>query len=273
MASLINVVFNQALSDILLKKEDNLFVRIPIPDRGIVSSNQNRIERISTVLDQRDVYEVPWGPKIYIGFYKKCKVFMASAPVGSGSGLMFTELYSAGAQYIVRYGSDDVKSPPQEDKNLIKIIDETDNLFGFELASGLDPNSCGKSLWASSEIIAALSAEALERNLPIEKRVCHHLENYHALRTPEKFSSKRKEALENQLKNLKRDNKKESFDMESAVLFRVAHDFKRHAASVLQTVDKENKNEGPYEGANKEQALEMEKVFTDYVLSALLRLK
>jgi len=273
MTQSIEGALSQSDSDILLEKEDNLFVRVSVPKYGIVSSNQNRIERISTVLDQREAYEVPWGPKIYIGFYKNSKVFMASAPVGSGSGLMFTELYAAGAHYIVRYGSDDVKSPPQEDKNLIKIIDETDNLFGYELASGLDPDSCGKLVGASSEIIAALSTEALERNLPFEKRVCHHLENYHALRTPEKFSSKRREALENQLKNLKRDDKKESFDMESAVLFRVAHDFKRHAASVLQTVDKENKNEGPYEGANKEQALKMEKIFTDYVLSALLRLK
>ncbi|HQS84359.1 MAG: hypothetical protein B7Y25_05390 [Alphaproteobacteria bacterium 16-39-46] len=172
----------------------------------------------------------------------------------------------------MRYGSDDVKSPVSDEKNLIKIIDETDNLYGFERASGLDPSECGKTILASSEIISALSEEALKRNLMVEKRVCHHLENYHALRTPEKFSLKRREALENQLKALKRDDKKESFDMESAVLFRVAKDFKRHAAAVLQTVDKENKNQGPYEGDNKAQVLEMETVFTDYVLSALIRL-
>jgi len=44
---------------------------------------------------------------------------VASAPVGSGSGLMFTELYSAGAEHIVRYGSDDVKNPTKEESNLV----------------------------------------------------------------------------------------------------------------------------------------------------------
>ena len=199
-------------------------------------------------------------------------MFIASAPVGSGSGLMFKELYAAGAQYIIRYGSDDVKNPAPNEKNIIKIIDETDHLYGFSLASGLDLNASGKSVFATPEIVSALTEEALERNLLIEKRVCHHLENYHALRTPEKFSPQRRKVLETQLNSLKRDDKKGSFDMESAVLFRVAQDFKRHAAAVLQTVDKENKSQGPYEGVNQTQALEMEAIFVEYVLSALMRL-
>ena len=61
-------------------------------------------------------------------------------------------------------------------------------------------------------------------------------------------------------------------DMESAVLFRVAQDFGQHAATVLQTVNKEDNKLGPYEGKNKEQAMQMEQVFTDYLLSVLLKL-
>lgn len=259
-------------SHINLVLEDNLFVRIPVPAKGIVCSNQTRAERISKILENIQVYEIPWGPKIYIGNYKNTPMFIASAPVGSGSGLMFTELYSAGAEYIVRYGSDDVKDPKESEKDLIKIVDETDNLFGFNLASGVNKNEWGKSVFASKEIIDALKTEALSRNLNTEMRVCHHLENYHSLRTPNKFSEEREKRLRKQLAAIKRYGKKESFDMESAILFRVAQDFDKHSASVLQTVNKENKKLGPYEGSNKEQALKLEMIFTDYILSALTRI-
>ncbi len=265
--------FVYSQSHINLVRDDNLFVRIPVPKKGIVCSNQTRAERISKILQNVQVYEVPWGPKIFIGNYKNNPMFIASAPVGSGSGLMFTELFSAGAEYIIRYGSDDVKNPKDEEKDMIKIVDETDNLYGFNVASGVDKEEWGKSVFASKEIIDALKAEAQSRNLPVETRICHHLENYHALRTPEKFSQIREQRLRQQLADIKRHDKKESFDMESAILFRVAKDFDKHSASVLQTVNKENKKLGPYEGSNKEHALKLEMVFTDYILSALTRIK
>ena len=53
--------------------------------------------------------------------YKDEPIFIGCAPVGSGAGLLFTELYVAGAQYIIRYGSDDVKAPPSTDSHLVKI--------------------------------------------------------------------------------------------------------------------------------------------------------
>jgi uridine phosphorylase len=255
-----------------LTLQDNLFVRIPVPKKGVVCSNQSRTERISKVLSNLKVYEIPWGPKIYIGDFKGQTVFIASAPVGSGSGLMFTELYSAGAEYIVRYGSDDVKSPSDSEQDLIKVVDETDNLYGFNLASGVPEAEWGKSVFASREILNALEEEASSRKLITEKRICHHLENYHSLRTPSKFSNKRAKNLDAQLKKIKKKDKKESFDMESAVLFRVAKDFEKHAATVLQTVNKENTKEGPYEGSNREKALSLEGLFIDFVLSALLRI-
>jgi uridine phosphorylase len=252
--------------------QDNLFVRIPVPKKGVVCSNQGRVERISKALSNLTTYEVPWGPKIYIGDYKDQSFFIASAPVGSGSGLMFTELYSAGAEYIIRYGSDDLKNPSDQEAFLIKVIDETDNLYGYNIASGVPEEEWGKSIFASVEILEALKTEAQSRNLTIETRVCHHLENYHALRTPEKFIDERAHILMQQLNKIKRRDKKESFDMESAVLFRVAKDFDKHAAAVLQTVNKKNNKEGPYEGENKNQALSLEKIFIDYILSALIRI-
>lgn len=267
---LFNYVYGD--SQIYVTLQDNLFVRIPVPKKGVVSSNQSRVERISKVLNDVKVYEVPWGPKIYIGKYKGQEFFIACAPVGSGSGLVFTELYSAGAEYIVRYGSDDLKNPADYEKDMIKVIDETDNLYGYDIASGVPEEEWGKSIFASTEIIQALKDEARDRNLEVEERVCHHLENYHALRTPEKFSPERSRALQQQLNKIKRNDKKESFDMESAVLFRVAKDFCKHAAAILQTVNKSNNKEGPYEGENRKQALSLEEKFIDYVLSALMRI-
>lgn len=316
---------------ILLTLDDNLFVRIPVPKRGVVCSNQSRVERICSILENRVSYEVPWGPKIFIGEYKGHSFFIASAPVGSGSGLMFTELYAAGAEYIVRYGSDDVKSPGKYEQDIVKIIDEADNLYGFSMASGVPKEEWGKSVYASPVLVKCLRDESARRKLAVETRICHHLENYHSLRTPHKFAPPRESILKTQLAQLEAnkrassvtvaaydksqtvvaDNatindenhtKKSSFDMETAVLFRVAKDFTgyvmteaatdtataigadstrtngekryvhKHAASVLQTVNKESVQTGPYEGANKTAALALEHVFIDFILSALLRL-
>ena len=59
--------------------------------------------------------------------------------------------------------------------------------------------------------------------------------------------------------------------METAVLFRVAKDFGLHAATILQTVDKESPRLSSYEGENYLQAIEAEEgIFFEYVLDALL---
>lgn len=258
-------------SEITLQLEDNLFFRIPIPRKGIVCSNQLRVDRLSHYLENVFCYESAWGPRIYIGEYQGEKIFVASAPVGAGSGLVFTELYAGGAEYIVRYGSDDVPNPTLRDFQVIKVIDETDNLYGFNKASGVPSEEWGKSLFASSCLIAALEEEAIARGLMIERRVCHHLENYYAIRCPEKYPN-RTTVLREQITALARPDRPESWDMESAILFRVAHDFNKHAAAVLQMVNKEDSKMGPYEGKNREKALEQERLFFNYVCSTLLRL-
>ena len=152
------------------------------------------------------------------------------------------------------------------------MIDEADNLFGFNLASGVPASEWGKSVNASPVIIQALEDEATRRNLTIVKRVCHHLENYHAVRNPEKYTT-REPVLRDQKKGLERKDKGESWDMETAVLFRVAADFDKHAAAVLQTVHKENSSIGPYEVKYLKEALQLENdLFFDYIFSTLVRL-
>lgn len=265
---------SEALSkkSVFIRLQDNLFVKAPVPKRGIVCSNQDRIFRLQKILKDTKHFKTSWGTNLFIGTYKGEPFFIVNAPVGSGSGLVFTELFSAGAEYVVRFGSDDVKSPKKYEYQMIKIIDETDNLFGFNKASGVDPKEWGKSVFASPFLLELFTQVAKESGFRVEKRVCHHLENYHSLRTPEKFSPERTKRLKQELASLSRKDKKESFDMESAVLFRVAKDFDLHAISVLQTVDKETRT-GPYSGKNKVMALEQERKIVLFILDTLLKIK
>ena len=122
-------------------------------------------------------------------------------------------------------------------------------------------------------MVKALIKTAEYKGIDHEMRICHHLENYHSLRSPDKFSPKRQERLVAMLKRFEGKAKKESFDMETAVLFQVAKDFELHAATILQTVDKEGLKLRAYEGANFKKALEVEEnIFFNYVLDALLEI-
>ena len=104
-------------------------------------------------------------------------------------------------------------------------------------------------------------------------RICHHLENYHGLRSPDKFSIERTKRLQAILEELKKNPKPASFDMETAVLFRLAKDFGLHAATILQTVKKEDLKLSSYEGENYLEARKVEEnIFFDYVLDALLQI-
>lgn len=259
--------------EIHLTLEDCLFVKYPVPEKGIVCSNYERALRLAKNLNNPDMHKCAWGPFVVIGDYKGEKVFIACASVGTGSGLLFTELFVAGAKYIIRYGSDDVKMPPESDAYLVKIVDEADNLYGFNLQSGVPPEEWGQSVDASAEIVGALVSTAQSKKINHELRICHHLENYHGLRSPNKFSAERNERLQAILDELKKNPKPASFDMETAVLFRVAKDFGLHAATILQTVKKECPKLSSYEGENYQEARKVEEeIFFNYVLDALLNI-
>ena len=261
------------IREINLTLEDCLFVKYSVPEKGIVCSNYERALRLSEKLENTEIHKCAWGPFIIIGDYKGEKVFVGCASVGTGSGLLFTELFVAGAKYIIRYGSDDVKHPPESDAYLVKIVDEADNLYGFNLQSGVDPVEFGQSIQASREIVQSLISTAKSKGIVYEMRICHHLENYHGLRSPDKFSSERQKRLQTILEQLNNNQKPSSYDMETAVLFRVAKDFGLHAATILQTVQKEGAKLSSYEGENYQQARKVEEnIFFGYVLDALVRI-
>lgn len=262
-----------AVKQIYLTLDDCLFVKYPVPEKGIVCSNYERALRLSENLSNSEMHKCAWGPFVVIGDYKGKKIFIACASVGTGSGLLFTELFVAGAKYIIRYGSDDVKLPPESDAYLMKIVDEADNLYGFNLQSGVPPEEWGESVSASTEIVNALISTAESKKISYEMRICHHLENYHGLRSPDKFSDERTKRLQAVLEKLKGNPKAASFDMETAVLFRIAKDFGLHAATILQTVKKESPKLSSYEGENYLEARKVEEeIFFSYVLDALLNI-
>lgn len=260
-------------SGIDLTLQECLFVKYPVPDRGIVSSNPERAERLASHLDHSVAHKNSWGSTVIIGEYKGTPMFVACAPVGTGAGLLFTELYVAGAQYILRLGSDDARNLPESEYHLVKIVDEADNLYGFEMQSGMDLNACGNSIWASPKMVGALVEYAALQGFHHELRVCHHLENYHALRYAHLYPQERQERLKQMLVKLEEKTKPASFDMETAVLFRVANDFGRHAATVLVTVKKDDPKLSSYEGELLKKAREIEEtLFFPYVLETMKRL-
>ena len=63
----------------------------------------------------------------------------------------------------------------------MKIVDEADNLYGFNLQSGVDPIEFGMPVHASPQIIESLISTAESKGIFYEMRICHHLENYHGL--------------------------------------------------------------------------------------------
>jgi len=270
---LLSVATLRADKDIFLDPHDCLFVKYSVPEKGIVCSNYKRALRLTKRLDDVQMHVCAWGTFVAIGNYKGNPIFIGAASVGSGSGLLFTELFVQGAKYIIRYGSDDVKNPPTNDAYLVKIVDEADNLYGYNRQSGVDPKEWGAAVMASPDIINALISTAKTKKINYEMRICHHLENYHGLRSPEKFSKERRKRLDAILEKLGTSSKASSFDMETAVLFRVAKDFGLHAATILQTVNKEDKYLSSYEGENLQRAKNIEEsIFFNYVLDALVHI-
>lgn len=246
-----------------------IFINEPVPKQGITCSNRQRILRLAKHLESTRTIESSWGPFIIIGKYEKQDIFLALAPVGTGSGLVFTELYYRGANAIIRFGSDDIPNPTSEEEQLFKIIDEADNLFGYSQAIGVEPNKIGKSIPASSRLVEALKKASKRQNLDYQTRVCHHLESYHALRIPEAFPEDYRNRIEADYATVKRQNKPESMDMETAVLFETARLFKKDAASILQTVDKEKASDPYHQKETLEQIYHTENNFFDIAIKAL----
>jgi uridine phosphorylase len=250
-----------------------IFINETVPKKGITCSNRQRILNLAENLESTRTIESSWGPFVIIGKYQQKEIFLALAPVGTGCGLIFTELYYRGANAIIRFGSDDIPNPSSEESQLFKIIDEADNLFGYSKAMGIEPEKIGKPIPASLRLVEALKQASKHQNLTYQTRVCHHLEAYHALRIPEAFAKDYRHRIETDYAKVKRQDKPESMDMETAVLFETARLFNKDAASILQTIDKEKASDPYYQQEILDQIYRTEQKFFEIVVNALFRLE
>ena len=111
-------------------RQENVIVKPSLPSAGVACSNPQRCRRlVANFLENALTHTDSWGIEIQTGIYRGQEVFVAAVPMGAGgSGFAFLELFAAGAEYIVRYGSNDHQVSP-ENLREIYIVDEADNLY------------------------------------------------------------------------------------------------------------------------------------------------
>ena len=186
-----------------------------------------------------------------------------------GSGFAFLELFAAGAEYLVRYGSNDRQVSP-ENLREIYLVDEADNLYGLLRDSGLPEESWGQPLWASTVLVAALQQEARRLNCSVKLALCHHLEDYHGFNFPDCVGEAGERVRAHHQTLAGRSAKPSVWDMETAALFWRAQQFERHSATVLQSLIKHRGEQTPYEGDYGQIAVAMERTFAQLILDSLI---
>ena len=252
-------------------RQENVIVKLSLPAAGVACSNPQRCGRlVANFLEKARTHTDSWGIEIQTGIYRGQEVFVAAVPMGAGgSGFAFLELFAAGAEYIVRYGSNDRQVSP-ENLREIYLVDEADNLYGLLRDSGLPEEIWGQPLWASSVLITTLQQQATRLNCPVQLALCHHLEDYHAFNFPECAGEAGKRVRAHH-QTLAQGNAKPSvWDMETAALFWRAQQFERHGATVLQSLIKHRGEQSPYEGDYGQIAMAMERTFGQLILDSLI---
>ena len=248
---------------------ENVLVKCPLPDRGIVCSNPQRATRlVNRVFAQPKVHTDAWGLVIYTGALEQTELFIASVPMGAGgSGFAFLELYAAGAKYLVRYGSNDRYVNEKNLKDII-LVHKADNLVGLMRDAGLPETQWGTSLIASPLLLNHFRQTAAALDLNLTTRRCHHIEDYHAYNYPELTSYQAR--IEQRIKTL--ETEPCAWDMETAALYYRAQQFNQHGLTLLQSLIKHRGTPTAYEGTSGAVSLTMEQTFQQLILTALTTL-
>ncbi|KAJ1462951.1 hypothetical protein M885DRAFT_609984, partial [Pelagophyceae sp. CCMP2097] len=175
----------------------NVLVKSPLPERGIVSSNPKRVERLlssaqsdgslSNVMPHTDA---GWGVIVHTAKYRDTSIFIAAVPMGSaGAGVAFFEMFAAGARAIVRYGSNDRKTTAENLRDVL-VVDVIDNVIGLTSDSCAGHRADGATtISASPTLVAALEECAKKSRCPVKRMVCHNVEDYHAFNFPKFFAN------------------------------------------------------------------------------------
>lgn len=251
--------------------EQNVIVKEPIPKKGIVSSNPERSLRLSTQFLENPVVKIQsWGVGIITGNITRDSVreefFFAYVPMGaSGSAHAFHEIFAAGAQEVVRLGSNDVWVE-EKDMDSLVLVSESRGLRGLAWDHGREEKDVDLPLMPDAELKQRLIASCKKNRFPFSERVCFNVDDYHAYLYPD--------LMEKPQRIKQRLDTYHSFgpysrDMETASLFLKADQFGTKAASVLQNVFKQKK-ESPYAGSSGDKAKINESKIAEIVIHALL---
>ncbi len=263
------------MTTITIGKEKRLVIKCQLPRIGVISSNPQRTVMIKDLLTDCEEIVNNWGIQIFKGRYKNKELFVASVALGSaGAAFACQEMFSAGAECIIRYGSNDyqVSEFSQDTLDTVTVVEVTDNLYG-PMIDGGNQKTAGQPIFAAPDLVKAISESAQDLRLPIRHAVCHNTDNYFAANYPEDFTNAK--AIKKRLKTLEQnplyDGLFHSCDMESASLFYVARKRGKHAASVLQNIIKKG-DKHVYDGEAGRQARErMIANFIPLVFNALIR--
>ncbi|MEO1592973.1 MAG: hypothetical protein AAFU71_17005 [Cyanobacteria bacterium J06632_22] len=251
--------------------EQNVIVKEPIPKKGIVSSNPGRSLRLSSQFLDHPTTEIQsWGVGIITGTIthsnRSDAFFFAYVPMGaSGSAHAFHEMFAAGAEEVVRLGSNDVWVQ-EKDMDALVLVSESRGLRGLSWDHGIAETDIDVPQLPDQELKQRLIASCHRSQFPFSERVCFNVDDYHAYLYPELMEQPQR--IQQRLETYNALGPY-SRDMETASLFLKAQQFGTKAASVLQNVFKQKK-ESPYEGSSGDKAKTNESKIAAIIIDALL---
>lgn len=245
----------------------NVIVKVSVPPVGIVSSNPERTQRlVAQCLHHPALVAQAWGVSVVAGTVQGRDLFFASVPMGaSGSAHAFHELFAAGAQTVVRLGSNDVWVRA-EDMDGIVLVSESRGLRGLSWDHGVAPAAVDNPLRPDADLMTQLRACCQAQAMSYTERVCFNVDDYHAYLYPD--LAPQPERIHQRLAQYAAVGL-HCRDMETASLFLKAQQFGARAASVLQNVVKQ-KADVPYAGATGAQAKSQEGAIARLLIEVLL---
>ncbi|HEY9766988.1 MAG TPA: hypothetical protein V6C71_00595 [Coleofasciculaceae cyanobacterium] len=251
--------------------EQNVIVKETIPEKGIVSSNPERSLRLSSKFLENPIVKIQsWGIGVIAGSINCGSVseefFFAYVPMGaSGAAHAFHEIFAAGAQEVVRLGSNDVWVQ-EKDLDSLVLVSESRGLRGLSWDHGIAEKDVDLPMMPDNELNQRLIKSCNRNSFPFSERVCFNVDDYHAYLYPELM--KKPQRIKQRLDTYNSFGPY-SRDMETASLFLKANQFGTKAASVLQNVFKQKK-ESPYEGSSGNKAKIHESKIAEIIINALL---
>mmetsp|Transcript_3435 Transcript_3435/g.13068 ORF Transcript_3435/g.13068 Transcript_3435/m.13068 type:complete len:278 (-) Transcript_3435:94-927(-) len=211
---------------------------LPIPKVGIVCSNPDRARLIAT--EHFDYYFTHTdfrGYKVYVGKYNDAPLFVSYVGLGSASAFfMGEELVSAGAETIVRLGTNDFNTTI-EDINKVFVVEKCYGLVGLMQDMGMENSSWGQGIPSDKALVQALMD--IGQTMPeiqVKQSTGYNIDAFYAFLDPENVAVNPQGVLN--LEKKYSDLGASVRDMETCAILLLGQVRKIRTASVLQAVVK-----------------------------------